>query len=70
MIPAEAEIGHQLAELFQAAQIFGLILFGEFHDQHCVGIAPNRCVDDRLEHRDVAAERDHGAVDQFDRNRA
>ena len=50
-------------------QVFGLILLGEFHDQHRVGIAAHGGRDDRLEHRDVAAERNHGAVDQFHRDR-
>ena len=69
LVPAEAEIGHQLAELLQALQIFGLIFLGEFDDQDRVGIAAHGGADDRLEHRDLAAERDHGAVDQFDRDR-
>ena len=69
VVPAKTEIGHQFAELLQALQIFGLIFLGEFHDQDRVGIAAHRRADHRLEHRDVAAERDHGAVDQFDRDR-
>ena len=35
-----------------------------------IGIAAHGSVDDRLEHRDLAAERDHGAIDQLDRDRA
>ena len=68
-VPAKAEVGHQFAELLQAMQVFGLVFLGEFHDQHRIGIAAHRGRDDRLEHRDVAAERNHGAVDQFHRDR-
>ena len=69
IIPAEAEIGHQLAELFQPPDIFGLIFFGEFDDQNRIGIAAHGGGDDRLEHRDVAAQRQHGAIDQLHRDR-
>ena len=70
LVPAEAEIAHQLTELLQTLQVFGLILLGEFHDQHRIGVAAHGGANDRLEHRDVAAECDHGAVDQFYGNRA
>ncbi len=70
VIPAKAEIGHQLAELLQAPDVLGLSFLGEFDDQHRVGIAAHRGADDGLEHRDFAAQRDHGAIDQFDRDRA
>ena len=70
LVPAEAEIGHQLAERFQAPQIFRLILFREFDDQYCIRVAADGGGDDRLEHRDLAAERQHGAIDQLDGNRA
>ena len=60
---------HQFGKLFQLLQIVGLILFGEFDDQQCIGIAAHGRFDHRPEHRDVAAERDHGAVDQFHRDR-
>ena len=69
LLQREAEIGHQLGELLQASQIVGLILLGEFDHQHGVGIAAHGGCDHRLEHRDVAPERDHGAVDQLDRDR-
>ena len=69
MVPAEAEIGHQFRKLFQLLQIVGLILFGELDDQQRIGIAAHGGLDHRPEHRDVAAERNHGAVDQFHRNR-
>ena len=70
LVPAEAEIAHQFAELLQAAQILVPVVLGEFDEQHRVRIAAHEGVDGRLEHRDVAGERDHGAVDQFDRDRA
>ena len=70
LVPAEAEIGHQLAELLQSPYILGLILLGEFDDQHRIGIAAHRGGDDGLEHRDLAPERDHGAIDQLHRDRA
>ena len=69
VVPRKAEIAHQLGELLQAPQIFVLVLFGEFDHQDGVGIAADGGRDHRLEHRDVAAQRDHGAVDQFDRDR-
>ena len=69
LVPAKAEIGHQFAELLQLLQVVGLILLGEFDDQQRIGIAAHGGIDHRPEHRNVAAERDHGAVDQFDRDR-
>ncbi len=69
IVPAEAEIGHQFGELLQPLQIVGLILVGEFDHQHRIGIAAYGGRNDRLENLDVAAERDHGAVDQLDRDR-
>ena len=65
VIPAEAEIGHQLAELLQSPYIFGMVLLGKLHDQHGIRIAADRNADDRLKHRDLPAQRQHGAIDQF-----
>ena len=70
VVPAEAEIGHQLAQRFQPTDIVGLVLFGKFDDQDGVGIAAHGGGDDRLEHLDLASQRQHGAVDQFHRDRA
>ena len=50
-------------------QIFHLIFFGEFDDQHRIRVTADRAGDDGLEHRDLTTERQHGAIDQFDRNR-
>jgi len=55
IVPAKAEIGHQLGELLQALKILGLILFCKFDDQDRIGIAANGRADDRLKHRDLAA---------------
>ena len=56
-------------ELLQPAQILVLVFLGELDDEDAVGIAAHGLRDHWLEHRDVAAERQHGAVDQFDRDR-
>ncbi len=68
VVPAEAEIAHQLVQAFQPAQIFGVIVLAELHQQDASGSPRTNCVDRRPEHRDVAGKRDHGAVDQFDRD--
>ena len=39
LVPAEAEVGHQLAELFQPPEVFGLVLLGELDEQQRIGIA-------------------------------
>ena len=67
--PAEAEVAHQFGQLFQLAQVVGLIVFGELDNEESIGIATHGGLDDGFEHRDVAAEGDHGAVDEFDRDR-
>ncbi len=66
--PAEAELAHQLAELLQASDVLGLILFGKFHDQHRIWVTAHGGPDDRLEHRNIAAECDHGAIDKLHRD--
>ena len=45
LVPAKSEIRHQFAEsCFRLMQVFGLVLLGEFHDQHRIGIAAHgRC---------------------------
>ena len=63
VVPGKAEVAHQLAELLELRDVVAGIFFGEFDDQHRFGIAAHRGADDRLEHIDVAAERQHGAVD-------
>lgn len=70
IIPAETQVRHQFGKLFEFPQIVRLILFGKFDDQQRVGIAPYGRIDHRSKHRNIAAECDHGAVDQFHRNGA
>src|SRR6266576_6853 len=48
LVPAKTEIGHQLAKLFQARHVFGLIFLGKLDDQDGIGIAANGGRDDRL----------------------
>src|SRR5204863_245787 len=52
-------------ELLQPLQIVGLVFLGEFDDQNRVGFAADRSPNDALEHHDLAAEGDHGAIDQL-----
>ena len=65
----KAEIAHQFDELLQAAQIVVGVVAGEFGQQDRVGLAPDEAVDDRAEHRVVARQLDHRAIDQLDRGR-
>jgi hypothetical protein len=58
---------HQLDELFEAPQVFGRVVAGEFAQEDRVGLAPDKTLDDRAEHRVVAGQLDHRAVDQLDR---
>ena len=69
LVPADAEIVHQLLEPHQAAQVLVLILLGELDKQDRLRIAAHDRVDGGLEHRDLAGEAQHGAVDQLDRDR-
>ncbi len=39
LVPAEAEVAHQRAELPEAGEIVGLVLLGELDHQNRVGIA-------------------------------
>ena len=69
MVPAESKVRHQFGKLLQLLKIVRLILFRKFDDQQCIRIAAHGRFDHGPEHRNVAAERNHGAVDQFDRDR-
>ena len=69
MIPAESKVRHQFGKLLQLLQIVRLIFFRKFDDQQRIRIAAHGRLDHGPEHRDVAAERNHGAVDQFHRDR-
>ena len=56
-------------EPHQAAQVLVLVLLGELDEQDRLGIAAHDRVDRGLEHRDLAREPQHGAIDQLDRDR-
>jgi len=56
--------------LLQAPQIVVGILAGELGQKDRVGLAPHKALDDRAEHRVVAGQLDHRAVDQLDRRGA
>ena len=66
----EAEIAHQLDELLEAAQIVVGVVAGEFGEEDRLRLALDEAVDGRAEHRVVARQLDHRAVDQLDRRRA
>ncbi len=70
MVPAKSKVGHHLAKLIQSPDVFGLILLGKLDDQDRIGIAAHRCSNDGLEHRNLAPEREHGAIHQLHRDRA
>ena len=63
----KAEIAHQFDEPTQAPQIVVSILAGEFAQQDRLRLASDEALDDRAEHRVVARQLDHRAVDQLDR---
>ena len=68
LVPAKAEIAHQLAELLEPPKIFVLVVLAEFHQQHRIGRTAHELLERRPEHRDVARQLDHGAIDQFHGN--
>ena len=65
----QAEIAHQLVEPHEPAHVLVLVVLGELDEQDRLGIAAHDRVDGGLEHRDVAREPEHGAIDQLDRDR-
>ena len=68
LIPAETEIAHQVGELLELCEVGGLIGLRKFDDQQRFRLTLHHGFDSRPEHRDVAAKRDHGAVDQLHRD--
>ncbi len=52
-----------------AAEVLVVVLLGELDEQDGLRIAAHHRVGRRLEHGDVARQAEHGAVDQFDRDR-
>ena len=69
LVPAEAEIADQVLELAQPAQVFLVIVLAELDQQDGGGRAAHEFFQRRPEHRDLARQLDHGAVDQLDRDR-
>ena len=69
LVPGQAEIADQLVEPPEAAHVLVLVVLGELDEQDRLGIAAHDRVDGGLEHRDLAREAQHGAVDQLDRDR-
>ena len=69
LVPAEAEIAHQLLELLQHAQIDFVVVLAELDQQNRFRRLAHELVERRLENRNLARELDHRAVDQFDRDR-
>ena len=69
-LSGEAEIAHQFDELSQAPQIVVGVVAGELGQQDRVGFASDKAIDHRAEHRVVARQLDHRAIDQLDRGRA
>ena len=69
LVPAEAEIADQLVQPLQPAQVLVLIVLGELDQQDRRRLAAHECLQRRAEHRDLARQLDHGAVDQLDRDR-
>ncbi len=63
----KTEIAHQLDQRLQAPDIVCRIVAGKFGQQDRGRLALHKPVDDRAEHRDVARQLDHRAVDQLDR---
>ena len=61
-----AEVGHECVEFGQLGQQRCVLVAVEFDDEQAVGVAFDHSVDGGAEDRDLAAEVDHGAVDEFD----
>ena len=65
-----AEVAHQLVETIEAAQVLGLVVLRELHQQQRVGMAAHVGFHDGTEHGDVAREPDQRAVNDLDRHGA
>ena len=61
----EAEVAHQLNQLFQLAMLFVLVVARKLHQQDRIRIALNKLFDDGPERRITACQSDHGAVHQL-----
>ncbi len=62
-----AEVAHQVAERLEPPQVLRRVVAGEFGQQQRGRFPLNEALDNRAEHRDVARQIDHRAVDQLDR---
>src|SRR5262249_54351748 len=69
LVPAKAKRPHQILELHQAAEVVVWVSLGKFHEKHGFGIAAHDPLDRRPEHRYLARQAEHGAIDEFDRHR-
>ena len=69
LVPAKTKIADHVLELAQPAQVFLVIVLAEFDQQDGGGGAAHEFVQRRPEHRVFARQLDHGAVDQFHRDR-
>ena len=69
VVPVEAEIADQRLERAQAAQIFLVIVFAEFDQQHRGRRTAHELLQRRAEDIDLAGEFDHRGVDQLNRDR-
>ena len=63
-----AEIAHQLVEAIEAAQVLGLVVFGELDQQQRIGLAAHVGLHHRAEHGDVAGQLDQRAIHHLDRH--
>ena len=54
---------------FSRRRLLVAVVLGEFDQQHRLGLAAHELFHRRPEHGDVARQLDHGAVDQFHRDR-
>ena len=66
-VPGVAQVTHQGVQVGEPSQILGLVGFGELDQQQRARLAAHHLLHHRLEHRDVARQLDHGAVDQLHR---
>ncbi len=64
-VPAEAERAHEVVQAAQPAGVLRLVL-GELHQQQGLGRALDEALQRRAEQRDLAGQRQHGGVDEFD----
>ena len=69
LVPAEAEIAHQLVQPASRRRFSSCSSSPNSTSRIASGSPRTNCFERRPEHRDLAGELDHGAIDQFDRDR-